>query len=312
MSQYVRIKPMKRMTSHRVVTYGSALCALGLIAAAGSLSVAGSDDGMPSSITLTGVVRDFRELSAHDGHPDFEAKPAAGFGHYMGNIAMSLDDDGKPVFTGAGYKVSSQWTDSDGHPMHPRFYELDKGDRAGSKGVNDRGGITSANSFAQWFRTIPGVNMPMALPITLQRDASSGKYIFDDRTDSKFANLGGFFPINEQLFGNSAGNDRNFHFTYELRTEFTYKADSGQMFRFRGDDDVFVFIDGQMVIDIGGVHAAVEQTVNLDRLDWLEDGHKYELAFFFAERHRTQSNFRIETTLNLRTANLPNTSHIYD
>ena len=33
---------------------------------------------------------------------------------------------------------------------------------------------------------------------------------------------------------------------------------------------------------------------------------------FFAERHRTQSNFRIETTINLRSAELPNSSHVYD
>lgn len=303
---------MKRMKSHRIVTYASALSALGLIALAGSISSAGSDDGMPDTIVLTGVVRDFRELSVSGGHPDFEAKPAAGFAHYMGNVAPELDDDGKPAFVGGGYKVSSQWKDSDGHPICPLLYDADRGDQKGTKGVTDDGGVTSASTFAQWFRTIPGVNMPMALPITLKRDKASGKYVFDDRTDPQYANLGGFFPINDQLFGNSKGNDRNFHFTYELRTEFTYKANSGQVFKFRGDDDVFVFIDGHMVIDIGGVHAAVEQTVDLDRLSWLEDGKKYELAFFFAERHRTQSNFRIETTLNLRTANLPNSSHIYD
>jgi fibro-slime domain-containing protein len=303
---------MKRMTSHRVVTYGSALCALGLIAAAGSISVAGSDDGMPSSITLTGVVRDFRELSVAGGHPDFEAKPASGFAHYMGNVATMLDEDGKPVFTGEGYKVGSEWTDAQGHNICPLFYDHAKGDHAGSQGVSDPGGVHSAASFAQWYRTIPGVNMPMAVSITLNRDPSTGKYVFDDRTDPKYSHLGGFFPINDELFGNSAGNDRNFHFTYELRTEFTYKANSGQVFTFRGDDDVYIYIDGHLVIDIGGVHAAVEQTVDLDRLSWLQDGHKYELAFFFAERHRTQSNCRIETTLNLRTANLPNSSHIYD
>jgi hypothetical protein len=36
------------------------------------------------------------------------------------------------------------------------------------------------------------------------------------------------------------------------------------------------------------------------------------LDFFFAERHRTQSNFRIETTLQLRNVELPPTAALYD
>jgi fibro-slime domain-containing protein len=56
----------------------------------------------------------------------------------------------------------------------------------------------------------------------------------------------------------------------------------------------------------------VSQTIELDRLDWLEDGRSYSLSFFFAERHTTQSNFRIETTLELRTVQLPPTAALYD
>ncbi|HEB61300.1 MAG TPA: fibro-slime domain-containing protein, partial [Phycisphaeraceae bacterium] len=62
---------------------------------------------------------------------------------------------------------------------------------------------------------------------------------------------------------------------------------------------------------IGGVHAAVSQTVELDRLD-LVDGRTYPLSFFFAERHTTESHFRIETTLELVTVDLPTVSAQYD
>ncbi len=261
--------------------------------------------GLPDTITLTGVVRDFRERRESNGHPDFERRPDAGFGHYMGNVAMELDEDHKPVFTGEGRKVSRQWSDAQGRPLHPSLYDGSLGDSAGNWGSYDAGGIQSANSFAQWFRDAPGVNMSKSLDLTLVREQGSNVYTFDDRQDPDYSRKGGFFPINGQLLGNSDGDNKNFHFTFELQTQFTYRADSGQVFTFNGDDDVWVFIDDRLVIDIGGVHSRVAQTVDLDRLDWLEDGRKYRLSFFFAERHRTQSNFRIETTIELQNAALP-------
>ncbi|MEC9373203.1 MAG: fibro-slime domain-containing protein, partial [Planctomycetota bacterium] len=262
--------------------------------------------------TVSGVVRDFRERQTPGGHPDFERRPDAGYGHYMGNVASELDEAGKPVFTGQGNKVERQWRDRDGRPIHPSLYDADRGDAAGQWGVADSGGIESNATFRQWFRDVPGVNMSAVFPITLQRVEGTNRYVFDDRLDTNFAQMGGFFIVNGRGFGNSQGGNKNFHFTYELSTEFTYEEGAGQVFTFNGDDDVWVFIDNQLVIDIGGVHSRVEQTVDLDRLDWLEDGRTYTLHFFFAERHRTQSNFRIETTLKLKDARLPSISAMHD
>lgn len=266
---------------------------------------------LPTTLTLTGVVRDFKEYSVRGGHADFESNVN---GHCMRMVADQLDAEGKPVFRSKGFAVSSNWRDAAGRNMiEPKSYLNTKtGDRAGALNSNASGGSTTAQSMTSWYRDTPGVNMSKQLSILLNRRANSNVYVFDDRTDPNYVNKGGFFAINNDLFGNSPGNDRNFHFTYEIETQFTYERNQGLAFTFTGDDDVWVFIDGKLVIDIGGIHGAVSQTIDLDRLNWLQDGQSYQLKFFFAERHRTQSNFRIETTLNLRNVEPPPTTALYD
>ncbi len=295
-----------------LITAGSTLGVLGFMAYLGvsNASLAQADGGS-DTLELTGIVRDFVEKGKAGGHPDFEVTPAGGFGHYCGNVDVNLGADGKPVFTGAGYKVTSQWKRSDGKAICYTMYDSSKGDVKGTKGAADKGGISSAESFAKWYNDAPGVNMSKPLAITLTKDAT-GSYVFDTNVDAKYKALGGFFPIENQLFGNPGGSpDRNFHFTFELHTEFTYDAAGNQVFEFRGDDDVWVYINGKLVIDLGGVHGATNQFVDLNRLG-LENGKAYKLDFFFAERHRTQSNFKLTTNLKLKSVELPTVTAAYD
>jgi len=290
--------------------------AAGLVAttAVGTPAPPDAYSNLPSTLVLTGVVRDFRERSATGGHTDFELNPTGGFGHFQNIVADQLDSDRKPVFRSAGFKTNAQWKDAAGRTiMQPRDYIAARtGDVAGSLATSTGGQVANAASVAQWFRDTTGVNMSRQQSLTLVRQANTNTYTFNDRTDSRFSSLGGFFPINNELFGNSSGDSKNFHFTFELATEFVFRRGTGQVFTFTGDDDVWVFIDGKKVIDIGGIHGATSQSIELDRLSWLQDGMVYPLEFFFAERHRTQSNFRIDTTINLRTAELPSTSAIHD
>ena len=71
-------------------------------------------------------------------------------------------------------------------------------------------------------------------------------------------------------------------------------------------------MNGKLVIDLGGIHSAESQTIDLDRMSELEDNSVCTLDFFFAERHRTQSNFRIDTTMLLRRVEPPATRGMFD
>jgi fibro-slime domain-containing protein len=304
---------------------------LSLIAAAGGVAaivgttnarfVAPPSDAyasLPLTLTLTGTVRDFKPAGSTGGHTDFERQPTGGYGHYVGQVNEQLDADGKPVFRSAGYKLTTPATDSAGRavmPMITGFANNGQWASERTRGVvstSTGGSTTNSANFAKWFRDTPGVNLSKSVPITLTRTAGSNLYTFDDKSDATYRAKGGFFPVDGDLYGNPSGQTHNFSFTYELATTFTFRRGTGQVFTFTGDDDVYVFIGGKLVIDLGGVHSAISQTVNLDNIPWLTDGQDYELKLFFAERHTTQSNMRIDTTLELRNAALPTVSGMFD
>jgi len=143
------------------------------------------------------------------------------------------------------------------------------------------------SNFDQWFRTTPGVNE--AIPFTLVLTKGKGEI-------STYSN-DSFFPIDTKGFGNE-GRPHNFHFTFELHTEFIYKG--GEVFTFAGDDDLWTFINGHLAIDLGGVHPSQSGTIDLDAraVDFgLEKGKTYGLSIFQAERHTPESHFRLDTSI---------------
>lgn len=146
--------------------------------------------------------------------------------------------------------------------------------------------VTSRESFEQWFRDVQGVNLAAPLAIRLDNGITPDPsvYTYDN---------GRFFPIDDRLLGNQ-GRPNNYHFTLELHSRFSYQP--GQHFTFTGDDDLWVFIDGDLVVDLGGVHGPLTGSVDLDSLG-LQPGVNYAFDLFFAERHTSDSHFRIDTSI---------------
>jgi fibro-slime domain-containing protein len=109
-----------------------------------------------------------------------------------------------------------------------------------------------------------------------------------------------FFPLDNQGFGNE-NRAHNYSFTMELTQKFTKlpASEGPQTFSFQGDDDVWVFIDSMLVLDLGGIHNSEDGTFDLNNLPniKLEDNTHHVLRFFFAERHTDSSKVIITSNL---------------
>lgn len=234
-----------------------------------------TDQAPAATLTIPILYRDMLydgTLVPGMGSPDFE-NFNSGLAH--GLVQSTLGSDSKPV-----------WKD-------------DFGDNAGQS-------LNGATNFCWWYHqtgcTGAGSANPFGnlvfvdaagAPTTLTlSQISPNVYRFDDQT---------FFPLDG--LGWNAGPSpqvslgHNFAFTSELHYPFTYQKGSSPTFNFTGDDDVWVFINGHLAVDLGGIHAATNGSVTLDAAHaqqfGLVDQGMYTIDMFQAERHTKASTYTL-------------------
>lgn len=215
--------------------------------------------------------RDFTE-----DHPDFE-EVFAGDEVRLTLVEPELDAEGKPVFRDS---IGCPWSQDDPRQCNPDWTPTQKV-------------IDSKASFDQWYRTVSGVNQEFQKELTLnETPPGSGNYVFETSE---------FFPLGpEEGFGKTPrnGQNRNYLFTTEIHLTFTYVA--GQTFSFRGDDDLWIFINDKLALDLGSMHNPADGEIDFDAQAaelGITPNRVYRMDVFHAERHTQVSSFRIETNI---------------
>ncbi len=234
----------------------------------GNYDGAGSDAGMGGdcSANLTGRLRDFVNKPGFTPASALDDDFENVIGDDRGIVAVDLGADSKPVYA------------------NPSGMTLT---------------THGQTQFDWWYRDTTGKNIPFDYTIALTPVGDAGVSSFDNQE---------FFPLdgrgwNDEYVADD-GNMHNFSFTFELHTTFEYVG--GEVFTFIGDDDVFVFIDKKLVVDLGGVHGAETKAIMLDTLVTdtaaatpvpLAKGTTYPLDIFYNERHTVASHFRMDTSI---------------
>jgi fibro-slime domain-containing protein len=275
-------------TSDINLTTGTGMPSGGTGGTLGIVAMQGMGDGSSDcGSTLQVTFRDFTEK-----HPDFETVHPENMG-FQGDVVRrtmiepTLGSDHKPVF-----RDSIGCPPADGKPLGC----IDNNNDGVPDWLPMEWEIKSADTFKQWYNSTAGINIEIPKPLSLMESpAGSGTFVYDTTA---------FFPLSPtEGFGvspmNAANVDKkNFLFTTEVHVRFGYVAQ--QKFTFRGDDDLWIFVNGKLALDLGGLHGPAEGTIDFDAQAsalGISPGNTYPMDIFHAERHTTGSNFRVSTNI---------------
>ena len=275
--------------------YGGLVAAALMFTGCGTFLGAVKDE--KNSMELKAKLRDFKEgnpTSPEGTHPHFNQGKSSCEAHVLGIATVNSD------LSTAGAKDATFPGDERGPTLAADL----PADIARCFDPPDR--------FTDWFDDRgTEVNRPFYMAMKFVQDDNTGFYQFreerffplDQGEGFRKASAGGAEPFGNLQTGIKDDVDLATHdygFTMEFHVLVTYHQGKGQFLAMRGDDDLWAFVNGKRVMDLGGIHAAEQDSVNLDSKAadlGLRDGEKYPLDFFFAERAVASSKLSITTNL---------------
>jgi fibro-slime domain-containing protein len=250
----------------------------------------------------------------------------------LGLVNDTLNNQGKPTYSGSS-SCPCQFTDWDDTGILDGVSGVEWNDDGKPYIVTTVNLIDSAASFDQWYNDVSGVNTTVRSTLELE-EIGNGQYQFSssdrrtvlDDVHDEVPLESGFFPLEDVAGANklcnlwpywaswsgcqgdqwdpvdeeqkpAEGVLRNFYFTSEVRYLFYYQDGVTSSLSFFGDDDVFVFVNGHLALDLGGTHQQLDGTVTISTAAaaqyGLADGNIYEIVVYHADRHPRDSNYQL-------------------
>lgn len=318
------------------------------------------NDGHYLWFSSTGTGTKGTSINAWTSYPGDSARPNGGEyafvgGPFPGMVQDTLGSDGYPVLEAGNQYNASSWARTTQQSLN---YLFDNSQVSGKTGYYDVKGLLQLDPDT-------GIMSYDSQKNFAEFDADTNEFVLYDKSavngnGSADQQTGQFFPFNtasdvfEQIYdwndgwtitdkGLGSGDSTLNHFFGMHMKAYFMQPDNGKLttgddmtFTFSGDDDVWLFIDGVLIGDVGGIHDRVQLTINFAtgnveikngaqyaqyypnlysktttiaqlvqdaganielQGNTLADGTYHTLDFFYLERGAGNSNLRLETNL---------------